>query len=325
VRFIKVFACAQTITDGSILLIQIFVLSLQRFFFEPGAFLIHNKPKSARYSSINREKTAITITIYTFTYFSRRLKKKMAETLVGLKETCVDRPADKVISKVKELINSGVLKPGDRLPAERKMALDFGFGRTQVREALHKLEFYGIIKTLPQSGSVINGLDINTLDGLISDVLNLQHYDFYSLVETRFVLEVNAIRLCAERSTPEDIVMLEKAHENFVQNFNSTDRVSHDFAFHRAIAEACHNPVFKAMLMIVIPDIMTIYQKDRICAPNTAVVEEHEQMLAAIKKRDGELAAQLMTKHLQGVVNFAKEKLEAGSKNTESGCMDNAN
>jgi GntR family transcriptional repressor for pyruvate dehydrogenase complex len=43
------------------------------------------------------------------------------------------------------------------------MALDFGVGRAQVREALHKLEFYGIIKTLPQSGSVINGLDINTL------------------------------------------------------------------------------------------------------------------------------------------------------------------
>lgn len=234
----------------------------------------------------------------------------MEEILVGFKETCVDRPADKVISKVKELINSGVLKPGDRLPAERKMALDFGFGRTQVRDALHKLEFYGIIKTLPQSGSVINGLDINTLDGLISDVLNLQNYDFFSLVETRLVLEVNAIRLCAERCTKQDIEILEKTHENFKKFFDSPDRVSYDFAFHRAIAEACHNPVFKAMLLIVIPDIMTIYQKERICAPNPAVVQEHEQMLAAIKNRDGELASKLMAQHLEGVVNFAKEKLE---------------
>ena len=80
---------------------------------------------------------------------------------------------DIVISKIKELINSGILKPGDRLPAERKLALDFGVGRTHVREALHKLEFYGIIKTLPQSGSVIVGLDITTLDGLISDVLKI--------------------------------------------------------------------------------------------------------------------------------------------------------
>ena len=110
-----------------------------------------------------------------------------------------------VISKIKEMISNGILKPGDRLPAERKMALDFGVGRAQVREALHKLEFYGIIKTLPQSGSVINGLDINTLDGLIGDVLNLQDYDFYSLVESRFILEVNTIRLCAERWNNEDI------------------------------------------------------------------------------------------------------------------------
>lgn len=223
-----------------------------------------------------------------------------------MREQFIDRPTDVVISKLKEMIASGLLMPGDKLPAERKMAADFGVGRTQIREALHKLEFYGIIKTLPQSGSVINGLDINTLDGLISDVLDLQQYDFFSLVETRYVLEVNAIRLCAERRTEQDLIKLEKAQENFLLNFDSPDRVSHDFAFHRAIAEGCHNPVFKAMLLIVIPDIMTIYQRDRICGPNTAVIDEHTLMLQAIKAKDGDLAAELMSKHLQGVVDFAK-------------------
>jgi len=221
----------------------------------------------------------------------------------------VDKPEDIVISKIKELINSGVLKPGDKLPAERKMALDFGFGRTQIREALHKLEFYGIVKTLPQSGSVINGLDITTLDGLISDVLNLQSYDFYSLVETRVLLEVKAIQLCAERRTAEDIRMLEKVHKNYVKYFDTPERVSHDFAFHRAIAEASHNPVFKAMLMIVIPDIMSIYQKDRICGPNKANLEEHESMLAYIKSGNSEMAGKMMTQHLQGVLDFAKSRL----------------
>jgi len=221
----------------------------------------------------------------------------------------IDKPEDIVISKIKELINSGVLKPGDKLPAERKMALDFGFGRTQIREALHKLEFYGIVKTLPQSGSVINGLDITTLDGLISDVLNLQSYDFYSLVETRVLLEVKTIQLCAERRTEEDIKMLERVHRNYVKYFDTPERVSHDFAFHRAIAEASHNPVFKAMLMIVIPDIMSIYQKDRICGPNKANLEEHESMLAYIKSGNSELAGKMMTQHLQGVLDFAKSRL----------------
>ena len=226
-----------------------------------------------------------------------------------MNEPIIQSNTDSVISQIKEMINSGVLKPGDKLTEKKKMAADFNVGRTQIREALHKLEFYGIIKTLPQSGSVINGLDINTLDGLISDVLNLQQYDFYSLVETRYVLEVNAIRLCAERRNEQDLAKLEKAQENFLKYYDSPERVSHDFAFHRAIAEGCHNPVFKAMLLIVIPDIMTIYQRDRICAPNTAVVDEHTQMLDAIRSQDGELAAKIMSNHLQGVVEFAKLKV----------------
>ena len=216
---------------------------------------------------------------------------------------------DIVISKIKELINSGILKPGDRLPAERKLALDFGVGRTHVREALHKLEFYGIIKTLPQSGSVIVGLDITTLDGLISDVLKIQDYDFYSLVETRFVLEVNAIKLCAERWNVQDMEMLEKAHENYVKFFDTPDRVSHDFAFHRAIAESCHNPVFKAMLLIITPDILNIYNKERFCLPSKTLVEEHKSMLEAIKNRDRELAGKIMEQHLQGMIDFANSKI----------------
>lgn len=217
--------------------------------------------------------------------------------------------SDQVITKIKELINSGVLKPGDRLPAERKMAADFGFGRAQVREALHKLEFYGIIKTLPQSGSVINRLDITALDGLIKDVLNLQDYDFFSLVETRILLEENAISMCAQRRTKDDLVMIEKAHANFLKYWDSEERVSYDFAFHRAIAEASHNPVVKAMLLIITPDILHVYNKERFCAPSKTVVEEHIAMLDAIREQDAEKAVKLMRQHMQGVLEFAQTKL----------------
>lgn len=234
----------------------------------------------------------------------------MVDILNGHKQLGSTTPSDQVITKIKELIQSGVLKPGDRLPAERKMAMEFGFGRTQVREALHKLEFYGIIKTLPQSGSVINSLDITALDGLISDVLNLQGYDFFSLVETRIVLEVNSIRMCAMRRTEEDLLAIETAHHNFLKYWDTEERVSYDFAFHRAIAEASHNPVFKALMLIITPDIMNIYNKERICAPNTAVVEEHVHMVDAIRQQDADKAAALMARHMEGVLEFAKSKVK---------------
>lgn len=233
----------------------------------------------------------------------------MDDKLFGNRRSLPATAADQVISKIKELIQTGVLKPGDRLPAERKMAMEFGFGRTQIREALHKLEFYGILKTLPQSGSVINSLNISALDGLIGDVLNLQGYDFYSLVETRIILEVNSIRMCAERRTDKDLEMIETAHRNFLKFWDTEERVGYDFAFHRAIAEASHNPVFKALLLIITPEIMNIYNRERLCAPSTRVVEEHIQMVDAIRIRNVELASDLMTKHMEGVLDFAKSKL----------------
>lgn len=234
----------------------------------------------------------------------------MADQMVDLKKTYENAPVDQVISKVKALINSGVLKPGDRLPAERKLAADFGFGRTHIREALHRLEFYGIIKTLPQSGSIINGLDINTLDGLISDILNLQDHDFFSLVETRFMLEINAVRLCAERWNQDDMKALEKAHNKYLSQFDTPGRVSNDFAFHRAIAEGSHNHVLKAMLLVVIPDIMTVYEDERICETNTTASDEHEELMKALRERDADLAASLMVQHLQPVLSFAKERIK---------------
>jgi GntR family transcriptional repressor for pyruvate dehydrogenase complex len=229
-----------------------------------------------------------------------------------------DQPAsDQVIARIKSMIASGELKPGDRLPAERKLALDLGFGRTQIREALHKLEFYGIVKTLPQSGTVVNRLDITALDGLISDVVNLQEYDFYSLVETRVLLEAKAIRLCAERRTEEDLTRIKLALQQFINSWDTPERVTFDFAFHRAIAEASHNQVIKAMLLIITPDILAIYNRERFCAPRIDLVVEHQQMVEAIRIRDAEGAEKLMIQHLQDVTEFARQKLKGVS---DSGC-----
>ena len=55
--------------------------------------------------------------------------------------------------QLRNLVMSGVLRAGQRLPPERELSARFGVGRGHVREALLKLEFYGIVKTLPQSGT----------------------------------------------------------------------------------------------------------------------------------------------------------------------------
>ena len=103
---------------------------------------------------------------------------------------CGSTQVDTVIRHIRSLLDSGRLFPGDRLPAERKIAEQLGVSRANVRTALQKLEFYGIVKTYPQSGTVV-----------------AQH--------TVQVLEVEAIRLCAMNRTEEDIESIRQALEEF--------------------------------------------------------------------------------------------------------------
>ena len=125
----------------------------------------------------------------------------MADIDVLFKEIVIETPVDKIIKQLRGLIASGHLKAGDKLPSERKLSDKFGVSRNYVRDALQKLEFYGILKTLPQSGTVVAGIGIAALEGLISDVLKIEDSDFASLVETRVLLETETSRLAAERRT----------------------------------------------------------------------------------------------------------------------------
>src|SRR5215213_4697514 len=107
----------------------------------------------------------------------------MNHVLQNLKEVVADKPVDIIIKQIKELLITGQLKPGDRLPPERKLSEKFGVGRTHVRDAIRKLEFYGILKTRPQSGTFVAAIGISALESLIADVLKIDSYSFLSLVE----------------------------------------------------------------------------------------------------------------------------------------------
>jgi GntR family transcriptional repressor for pyruvate dehydrogenase complex len=225
----------------------------------------------------------------------------------NLTDDLPESPSDIIIRKIKSLLNNGELKPGDRLPAERKLAEQFGVGRAYVRDAIKKLEFYGVLKTLPQSGSVVAGLEIPALEGLITDVLKLDNYDFYSLVETRLILETNAARLCALRRSDEDLEKIEEALQVYLEKANrGVNAVDEDMAFHRCIAEGSKNMVIKSLMMIITPDILRSFHDYRVCqSVETVSINEHINLLEYIRAKDSEAAAATMRLHLNGVITFA--------------------
>ncbi len=232
----------------------------------------------------------------------------MQELLTQLKEVAIDKPVDVIIRQIKDLLSSGQLQPGDRLPPERKLSEKLGVGRTHVREAIRKLEFYGILKTRPQSGTYVASISISALENLISDVLKIDSNSFLSLVETREILEVNAITLACERRTLDDLIILENSLNDYLEKVGrNINAVEEDLLYHLAIAEAGKNKVLKSLLLIITPDILSNYSIFKVCdATAKKVTQEHKLMFDFIKEQNSEAAAAIMKEHLVGVMNFAK-------------------
>lgn len=225
------------------------------------------------------------------------------------KQIKIESPVDVIISQIRDSISNGLLKPGDRLPSERQLCAQMGVSRTHLREALRKLEFYGILKTLPQSGTYVAGMGIPALEGLISEMLGLEANDFKSLVETRVLLETNIARLAAEFRTDKDLRELESALHAHRKKIESNQiAVDEDFLFHLKIAEAGKNTVLKSLMLIITPDIMQYFKKHNVCGDGRSAnaIEQHENLLQHIINRDPDAAGESLKRHLNDISVYVK-------------------
>jgi len=221
----------------------------------------------------------------------------------------VESPSDKIIRQIKDLISSGQIVSGQKLPPERKLAEKFGVGRTVVRDAIRKLEFYGIVRTYPQSGTVVSGLGITALEGLISDVLEIEETDFRSLVETRVLLEIEGAMKAAERRTADDLIILQKALDAYEEKaIQGVAAVEEDLLFHLKIAEASKNKVLMSLLLVITPDILKNYNALKVCSAdsNKKIIEEHREIMRCIREQDVQGVRNAMRAHLKDVSQFSE-------------------
>lgn len=238
------------------------------------------------------------------------------DVLKNFQEIRIESPVDKIIRQIRQLITSGQLNPGDRLPPERRLAERLGVGRTNVRDAIKKLEFYGILKTLPQSGTVVAGMGITALEGLISDVLKIENSDFAALIETRVLLETEAAKLAAERRTEQDLKNIRETLDAYRHKVKlNQPAIEEDLMFHLKIAEVSKNAVLKSLMLIITPDIIKNFIQLDICKDERAfdALEEHEIILQHIQDKNPELAAEAMKHHLKDVFNYSKQLRQAKS------------
>src|SRR6056297_3296787 len=228
------------------------------------------------------------------------------DILKSIDKIDIQKTEDIIIDEIRGLINQGELKPGDKLPPERALAEKFGVGRGYVRVAIKKLEFYGILKTHPQSGTVVSELGITILDGLISNIINLDKPNYHSLIETRYLLEISAAKLAAQRRTENN---LEKLHEalqkyNFIVN-QGDDGLEEDVMFHIRIAECAENHVLRSLIMIIAQDIIRYSRINNTCSKERVrkALEEHKVIYQAISEGDVFKAQEAMEIHQNNTLN----------------------
>ncbi|MBP5637535.1 MAG: FadR family transcriptional regulator [Bacteroidales bacterium] len=211
-----------------------------------------------------------------------------------------------VIKHICELVDTDQVVPGGRLPAERKISADTGVSRAKVRLALERLESYGALKILPQSGSVLSPLSKTALIRQMTNIIEGVSFDFNSLVQVRNILEEAAVRFCAVNHTPEDVILMEQAYQDFVDHVHGPLRDEKDFAFHSTIARCCHNPVIYHLLLMIAPDVLHYYRSLKACtvSPET-VSEEHRLILDRILASDPVGAEEALKYHLSAITEFA--------------------
>jgi len=229
--------------------------------------------------------------------------------LENLNRIEIENPVELIISQIRELISSGRIKPGEKLPPERKLAEHLGVSRGQIREAINKLQFYGIVKVQPQSGTTVTGIGIVALEGLITDILKIENVDLKSLIDTRILLEKEAARLAARNRTKDDLVQLSNALKQYENKLEQSDHaVEEDLLFHIKIAEASKNSVLKTLMIIITPDIVKNFIQFKVCSDtnNKKNIEEHLQILEMISQQDEKGAEEAMELHLSDIKKFKK-------------------
>ncbi len=204
----------------------------------------------------------------------------------------------------REILNSietGQLKPGDKLPTERELTKMFGVARSTIREAVSALAMLGYLEVAQGRGTFLRkDLKLaNPSDFALSDIQAVAN--IMDLVEVREMLESNVVRLAAERADAEDIHLIRKTVMQMKANVDDLESfVKHDFEFHIALARATGNRMIYEMMKQIVENVHREYEKfmPKALFRRDQAALTAERILTSLANGDGDAAAEVMAEHL---------------------------
>lgn len=211
---------------------------------------------------------------------------------------------EQIAEQIEQLILSGKLRNGDRLPTEHELAEQFQASRTAVREAMKTLAQKGLVDMRPGRGTlVIDGTSqaMRLSLGLMMKVKPAACSA--NLVEVREILEPEIAALAAERATAEHIAALQEAVAMMDAHLGAADTyITADDDFHRTLARATQNDLILTFVDSIV-DLLSEQRKHIFSVSGGASRGQmhHKLLLETIQCHNSEAAREAMRAHLQQV------------------------
>jgi GntR family transcriptional repressor for pyruvate dehydrogenase complex len=211
---------------------------------------------------------------------------------------------DEAILRIREMIQTGELKPGDKIPREPDLAEELGLSRNSLREAVKALALINVLDVRRGDGTYVTSLKPEVLLDAVKFVVEFHQDDAIpQFVAVRKILEPAATAIAATRIDPEVIAELRAEIENLPNDIDPEAMLEHDIQFHTAVASASGNNV----LSLLVESISAPAQKARIwrqqadAATRADTIREHLAILDALEARDADSARAAMLIHVGNV------------------------
>jgi GntR family transcriptional repressor for pyruvate dehydrogenase complex len=201
-----------------------------------------------------------------------------------------------IIEAIFEMIRSGKLKQGDKLPPQDVLAGQLGISRTSLREALKELAYRGIVCSIHGKGTFIS-------ERLTSN---------REIIEARKIIEPGAANLAARRLNAEDcaeFVRLIQAMESRVKEIDFNGFSMLDLEFHMKINELANNQAL-VFMMRTLRDVMLVQQLhvQRLPGAIQRAYDFHKKIFACLNAGDSEAAEKTMKEHLEDVEEASNQE-----------------
>lgn len=218
--------------------------------------------------------------------------------------------AEDIVAQLLSMIREKRLRPGDKLPPERELAVLMDVSRPSLREALRTLSVMGVIELRHGSGIYVTRLEPARLVEHLDFVFSLDDSTYLQLFETRKALEPAICALAAQRITEEEVAQLEECLSRSSLGFTDYEAyLQADLDLHEIIVTAARNPLLQRF-MSSLRSLGKASRKRTAVLPGVVeqTIQDHQRIVHALREHQPEAAQQAMLVHLEHVEQRLKRE-----------------